>query len=161
MQVSNIIKHITVSTLLMSSAVTFAADIDSNADANDLAIQGYDTVAYFTMGKPVLGSSEFASNYKNATFHFVSEKNRDLFNEDKVKYAPQFGNFCAMGTAMGLKFDVDPTAWKIVEGKLYLNLNKDVQKAWLRDVPGNIKTAEKNWPTLKGLTAEEARALNG
>ncbi|MEL0636845.1 YHS domain-containing (seleno)protein [Marinomonas sp. TI.3.20] len=161
MQVSTIIKHIAAATVLFSSAATFAADIDSNADANDLAIQGYDTVAYFTMGKPVLGSNEFTSNYKNATFHFVSEQNRNLFNKDKVKYAPQFGNFCAMGTAMGLKFDVDPTAWKIVEGKLYLNLNKDVQKAWLRDVPGNIQTAEQNWPELKGLTVAEARALNG
>jgi YHS domain-containing protein len=161
MQVSTFLKHIAVASVLFSSAATFAADIDSNADANDLAIQGYDTVAYFTMGKPVLGSTEFTSNYKNATFRFVSEQNRNLFNKDKVKYAPQFGNFCAMGTAMGLKFDVDPTAWKIVEGKLYLNLNKDVQKAWLRDVPGNIKTAEQNWPTLKDLTADQAKALNG
>jgi len=161
MQVSTFIKHIAVASVLFSSAATFAADIDSNADANDLAIQGYDTVAYFTMGKPVLGSTEFTSNYKNATFRFASEQNRNLFNKDKVKYAPQFGNFCAMGTAMGLKFDVDPTAWKIVEGKLYLNLNKDVQKAWLRDVPENIKTAEQNWPTLKGLTADQAKALNG
>ena len=158
MTISKLIKSTIAATALLMSAFSFSADIDSNADANDVAIKGYDTVAYFTMEKPVLGSSKYTSNYKNATFYFASAENRDLFNTDKEKYAPQFGNFCAMGAAMGLKFDTDPEAWKIVDGKLYLNLNKDVQKAWLRDVPGNIKTAEKNWTKIKSLTPEQAQA---
>ncbi|MEO9654861.1 YHS domain-containing (seleno)protein [Marinomonas sp.] len=161
MKLNKLVKSTLAATALMASAIGFAADIDTNADANDLAIKGYDTVAYFTMSKPVLGSAEYSANYKNATYHFVSAEHRDLFKANQEKYAPQFGGFCAMGTAMNLKFDVDPTAWKVVDGKLYLNLNKDVQKAWLRDVPGNIKTAETNWPELKGLTPEEAQAKNG
>lgn len=161
MNISHLIKSTVAATVLFASAASFAADIDANADANDLAIKGYDTVAYFTMSKPVLGSAEFTSNYKNATFRFVSAENRDLFNTDKTKYAPQYGGFCAMGVAMNFKFDTDPTAWKIVDGKLYLNLNKDVQTAWLRDVPGNLTTSENNWPALKGLTPEEAQAKNG
>jgi hypothetical protein len=161
MNISNLIKNTIAATVLFASAASFAADIDANADANDLAIKGYDTVAYFTMSKPVLGSPEFTSNYKNATFRFVSAANRDLFNTDKTKYAPQYGGYCAMGVAMNLKFDTDPTAWKIADGKLYLNLNKGTQKVWLKDVPGNLITSEKNWPDLKGLTPEEAKAKNG
>jgi len=153
MNVTSIIKSAIVSSAVIASSLSFAADIDANADANDLAIKGYDTVAYFTMNKPVMGSSEYTASYKNSIFHFSKA--------DSGKYAPQYGSFCAMGVAMGLKFDTDPTAWKIVEGKLYLNLNKDVQTAWLRDVPGNLNTAEQNWPSLKLLTAAQAKAKNG
>ncbi|GAB3482773.1 YHS domain-containing (seleno)protein [Marinomonas epiphytica] len=161
MPLTTAIKKTVTVAALFASAASFAADIDANADANDLAIKGYDTVAYFTMEKPVLGSPEYTSTYKNAIYQFVSAEHRDLFNADKAKYAPQFGGYCAMGVAMNQKFDTDPTAWKIEEGKLYLNLNHDVQKAWLRDVPGNLETAFSNWPELKTLTPEEARAQNG
>ena len=161
MKIFNIIKKTVAAVFFLTSSVSFAADIDANADVNDIAIKGYDTVAYFTMGKPVLGSSEFTANYKNATFYFVSANNRDTFNANKAKYAPQYGGYCAMGAALNLKFDTDPTAWKIVDGKLYLNLNKDVQGAWSRDIPGNIVKSEENWPELKLLTPEEAKAKNG
>lgn len=161
MKLTNLIKTLLASATLFVSASSFAADIDMNADKHNVSIKGYDTVAYFTEGKPVRGSSEFTATYKNTTFHFSSAENRDLFNSDQEKYAPQYGGFCAMGVAMNQKFDVDPEAWKVVEGKLYLNYNKDVQKAWLRDVPGNLETAEQNWPELKGLTVEEAKAKNG
>ena len=68
---------------------------------------------------------------------------------DPAKYAPAYGSFCAMGVALEKKLDVDPQAWRVVDGRLYLNVNKDVQKRWLDDVPGNLATAEKNWPRLK------------
>jgi len=161
MNITSVIKSTVVSSAIIASSLSFAADIDANADANDLAIKGYDTVAYFTMNKPVMGNPAYTASYKNSIFQFSSAEHRDLFKADSGKYAPQYGSFCAMGVAMGLKFDTDPTAWKIVEGKLYLNLNKDVQTAWLRDVPGNLKTAEKNWPSLKLLTAAQAKAKNG
>jgi len=161
MNVSTIIKSALLSTAVIASSFSLAADIDANADANDLAIKGYDTVAYFTMNKPVMGSSRYSATYKNSIYHFTSAEHRDLFKTDSAKYAPQYGSFCAMGVAMGLKFDTDPTAWKIVDQKLYLNLSKDVQKAWLRDVPGNLQTAEQNWPTLKLLTPAQAKAKNG
>jgi YHS domain-containing protein len=151
-----VIKQAIATTVILASTAVFAADIDVNANDNNIAIKGYDTVAYFTMSKPVKGNKAFTSTYKNATFYFSSAENRDLFNSDKIKYAPQYGGFCAMGVAMNQKFDIDPDAWKIVDGKLYLNYNKSVQKAWFKDIPGNIKTAEQNWPTLKGLTPKEA-----
>lgn len=161
MNITTFVKASVATAIMLASVVSFAVDIDANADENGLAIKGYDTVAYFTMDKPVMGNAEFTAQHKNSTYQFVNAKHRDLFIADTAKYAPQFGAFCAMGVRMGLKFDTDPTAWRIVEGKLYLNLNKDVQKAWLRDVPGNLKIAEKNWPEIKGLTAAEAKAKNG
>ncbi len=137
----------TAATLALSlSAASFAADIDMNANGNDLAIQGYDPVAYFTNEKPTKGSSDFTATYKNAIYH------RDLFRASPAKYAPQFGGFCAFGVTKGRKFDTDPTAWRVVDGKLYLNLNKDVQKVWLADVPGYITNANQTWPTIKSFT---------
>ena len=140
-------------TLALSlSAASFAADIDINANGNDLAIQGYDPVAYFTQEKPTKGSNDFAATYKNAIYLFSSEQNRDLFRASPAKYAPQFGGFCAYGVTKGRKFDTDPTAWRVVDGKLYLNLNKDVQKVWLENVPGYITNANQTWPTIKSFT---------
>jgi YHS domain-containing protein len=143
----------TVATLaLCLSAASFAADIDMNANGNDLAIQGYDPVAYFTKKAPTKGSSNFTATYKNAIYQFSSEQNRDLFRASPAKYAPQFGGFCAFGVTKGRKFDTDPTAWRVVDGKLYLNLNKDVQKVWLKDVPGYITNANQTWTTIKSFT---------
>ena len=140
----------TAATLALSlSAASFAADIDMNANGNDLAIQGYDPVAYFTNEKPTKGSSDFTATYKNAIYHFSNEQNRDLFRASPAKYTPQFGGFCAFGVTKGRKFDTDPTAWRVVDGKLYL---KDVQKVWLADVPGYITNANQTWPTIKSFT---------
>jgi YHS domain-containing protein len=141
-----------VSTLALSS-LTFAADIDMSADANDVAISGYDTVSYFIDSKPLHGSSQYTATYKNAIYQFSSAENRDTFRANPEYYAPQYGGFCALGVALEKKLTVDPTAWKIVENKLYLNLNKAVQKKWLSDVPGNLETSEHNWPEIKNQNA--------
>jgi hypothetical protein len=161
MKFTSLVKAIAVSAVMLTTTAAFAADIDANADVNDIAIKGYDTVAYFTDKKPVMGSEKFSATYKNAIFHFATAEHRDMFKADAAKYAPQYGGYCAMGVAMNLKFDTDPTAWRIVENKLYLNLNKDVQKAWLSKIPANIQTAETNWPELKVLTPAQAKAKNG
>lgn len=140
----------------MSAAYgAFAADIDVNANLNDVAIQGYDPVAYFTDAQPTKGSAEYTATYKNAIYHFASAEHRDQFRADPAAYAPQYGGYCAFGVTMEKKFDTDPTAWKIVDGKLYLNLNKDVQTRWLTDVPGYIVSANDLWPEIKGVEAGE------
>lgn len=132
---------------------SFAADSDANADANDIAIHGYDTVAYFTESKPTQGSTKFTATYKNTIYQFASSDNRNKFRANPEKYAPQFGGHCAMGVALNKKLDVDPTAWRIVEGKLYLNLNKQVQDKWVSDISGNLKTAYEIWPSIKDKPA--------
>ena len=115
------------------------------------AVHGYDVVAYFTQGKPVAGDDRFTAQYEGATYRFASAEHRDSFIADPAQYAPQYGGYCAFGTAMGRKFDGDPNAWAVVDGKLYLNLNKNIQARWKKDVPGFIRGAENNWPLIRSV----------
>lgn len=138
-------KTLTAAALLTFSSFVFSADIDVNADMNDLAIKGYDPVAYFTKSEPTLGSQKFTAVYKNAIYQFSSKENRDAFKADPSKYAPQYGGYCAFGVTKEKKFDVDPTAWKVVDGKLYLNLNESIQKRWSKEIPGNIQSGNETW----------------
>lgn len=152
---SNIVKGIALSLAMAFASVAVAADKDMNADANDVAISGYDTVAYFNKNMPVQGSDKYTAVYKNTIYKFSSEQNRDAFRANPEKFAPQFGGYCAMGVAMEKKLNVDPTAWRVVDGKLYLNLNKDVQTKWASDIPGHLNTAQTNWPAIKDKSASE------
>jgi hypothetical protein len=86
------------------------------------------------------------------TYRFASSANREAFLADPERYAPAYGGFCAMGVALGKKFDGDPKAWHIADGKLYLNLNPSVQKKWLEDVPGHNVKANANWPRIEDKT---------
>ena len=112
------------------------------------AIDGTDPVAYFTEGRPVEGSSDFKHEWNGATWRFKNAENRDLFAANPEKYAPQYGGYCAWAVSQGYTASTDPEAWKIVDGKLYLNYSKDVQATWERDVPGNISKADGNWPKV-------------
>jgi len=150
-----VIRSIFVGSMLVVSSLSFAADIDMNADENDLAIKGYDPVSYFSMSSPKLGTSKYTATYKGAIYRFSSETHRDMFKQNPGKYAPQYGGYCAFGVAMEKKFDTDPLAWRIVDGKLYLNLNKDVQKKWLTDVPGYLEQSDENWGDIKGVAVNE------
>ncbi|MFM2606707.1 YHS domain-containing (seleno)protein [Vibrio chagasii] len=139
--------------LLGASFSLMAADLDMSVDSNDLAIKGYDPVAYFDSKGPVKGTPEFTATYKNAIYQFVSSENRDQFREDPQAYAPQYGGYCAFGVAMGKKFETDPLAWKVEDGKLYLNLDKSVQKRWLENTQEFIQDANNNWTTIKTIEA--------
>jgi len=112
------------------------------------ALRGYDPVAYFTAAEPRKGLPTLSYEYKGSTFYFSSEENRRAFRQDPEKYAPQFGGYCAYGTAQGYKVSTQPDAFSIVDNKLYLNHNLDVRTIWQKDVPGNIERAEKNWPEV-------------
>ncbi|MGF1880515.1 YHS domain-containing (seleno)protein [Vibrio splendidus] len=139
--------------LLGASFSLMAADIDMSVDSNDIAIKGYDPVAYFTDSGAVQGSSEFTATYKNAIYQFANSDNRDQFRTNPEAYAPQYGGYCAFGVAMGKKFETDPNAWKVEDGKLYLNLDKSVQKRWLEDTQEFIQDANSNWTTIKTVEA--------
>lgn len=120
-----------------------------------IAIRGTDPVAYFTEGRPVAGDPAFATERAGTTWYFVSAANRDAFVADPERYMPQYGGYCAW--AVGAKNQTaptDPDAWRIVDGKLYLNYDAAIQDRWLRDVPGFIQKADRNWPGIRdGLTA--------
>lgn len=126
-----------------------------NADGQGVLLHGHDPVAYFTAGKPVPGVAAYTATHAGGTYRFASAANRDAFVAAPGKYAPQFGGYCAMGVAYGKKFDVDPAAFRIVDGKLYLNKDRKTQEAWLKDVPGRIAQANAKWPSIKGKAAAE------
>jgi len=107
---------------------------------------GYDPVAYFTAHKPVMGKATITYAWKGATWRFASTQNRDAFKANPAKYAPQYGGYCAYAVAKGATASGDPKVWHIVGGKLYFNLSRPVQKLWEKDIPGNIKAGNKNWP---------------
>lgn len=114
-----------------------------------LALSGYDAVAYFTDGKPVEGNASFETEWSGVRWRFASAEHRDAFKAHPEKYAPRFGGYCAFGVSRGYAVDADPTAWKIVEGKLYVNHDKKVQQLWEKELPTIIGTAETRWPTIE------------
>jgi YHS domain-containing protein len=132
----------------------FAANVHAGEfyEKEGVAIKSYDVVAYFKDKKPVKGSSKHKAEYKGSVFHFSSKANRDVFTANPAKYAPQYNGFCAFGTAGGYKAAVDPAAFTIVNDKLYLNYNKDVQKQWRADIPNLVVKADKNWPEVSRQT---------
>lgn len=111
-----------------------------------LALKGYDPVAYFDDGRAVAGQDTFSHEWNGATWRFASAEHRDAFVSKPQEYAPQFGGYCAWAVGHGYSAKGDPEAWKIVDGKLYLNYNKDVQAKWSQDIPGYIDRGNQNWP---------------
>jgi len=113
-----------------------------------LAIRGADPVAYFTEGAAVKGSADFEYTWNGATWRFSSEANLDAFKADPAAYAPQYGGYCAKAVSEGNLASIDPEAWRIVDGKLYLNYSPAVQQQWLADVAGSIAAGDRNWDAV-------------
>jgi YHS domain-containing protein len=134
--------------LMMVGAVMLTARA-VNTDEQGLAIKGYDPVAYFVAGGPAEGSAEFEWEWQGATWRFTSAANQARFAADPVKYAPQYGGYCAWAVSNNYTAPVDPEAWKIVAGKLYLNYNRDVQARWEKEMSQRIKQADAHWPELR------------
>ena len=116
--------------------------------AKGIAIKGYDTVAYFEQSQAVKGSPSFEYTWNGAKWLFATAAHRDAFAKDPARYAPQYGGYCAFGMSQGHAVPVDPEAWKIVDGKLYLNYSKSVQEKWVQEQSKWISEADKNWPGL-------------
>ncbi|HUF45411.1 MAG TPA: YHS domain-containing (seleno)protein [Aestuariivirgaceae bacterium] len=116
-----------------------------NAGPDKVAIKGYDTVAYFTEGRPTMGLEEFSHEWQGAEWRFASPEHRDLFAADPEKYAPRFGGFCAMGMSLGAQAQIDPEAWAIVGDKLYLTHSPSALAKFTVDTPGHIAKAESVW----------------
>lgn len=135
--------------LLFQAPAAFAAkDAVYTGTFSSLAVSGYDPVAYFAEGKPVEGSGDFEFEWNGATWRFANQSNLDNFKADPQAYAPQYGGYCAWAVSQGYTASTDPEAWRIVDGKLYLNYSKGVQATWVRDIPGNIAKGDKNWPKV-------------
>ena len=126
----------------------------ARGDEPRLSISGYDPVAYFTDGRPVQGKAEFESVWRKLRWRFASGEHRDLFIKDPQRYAPQYDGYCAMGVsneAAAHKDTVDPEAWTIVDGKLYLVHNTYWLEQWREKAKEYIKKADKDWQAVADL----------
>ncbi|MBC7888129.1 MAG: YHS domain-containing protein [Ferruginibacter sp.] len=134
--------------LLLAALPLFAqkAEIFSNTAG---AIRGYDPVAYFIESKAVKGDTSLSFIWKGSNWYFSTKENLELFKAAPEKYAPQYGGYCAYGTADGHKAPTDPNAWTIVDGKLYFNYNKQVLVMWNKKQKEFIEKADSNWPKIK------------
>ena len=116
-----------------------------------LSISGYDPVAYFTEGKPVQGKSEIEYLWHKLRWRFASNQHREMFTKDPDRYAPQYDGYCAMGVSnddAAHKDTVDPEAWAIVDGKLYLEHNQYWLGVWREQSEEYIKRANASWQGL-------------
>lgn len=140
-----------LSVCLLSAGLAHAADKPVYTGFfSNLAVSGYDPVAYFTDNRPVKGDRRFSYDYQGAQWHFASAANRDRFIAEPTRYAPQYGGYCAWAVSEGDTASADPAFWKIVDGKLYLNYDAGVQKKWEKDIAGHIRKADANWPGVLG-----------
>ncbi len=120
-----------------------------DSDIADAAVSGYDVVSYFQAdGKPQKGSDKFTVKHDGATYRFASAANADAFKAAPADFAPQYGGHCAWAMSRGSLAPGDATLYKIVDGKLYLNFNQQVQETWQKDIPGFVSKANAAWPTI-------------
>lgn len=142
--------------LLLLSVTAFSQEAlrkkEFNLNKDGLAIQGYDPVAYFKLGKAVKGSSSNAVYYQGATYYFSSAENKELFKQDPSKYEPQYGGWCAYAMGKeGSKVEVDPETFKIMNGKLFLFYNRffnNTLKSWNKDETNLHANADVNWKKI-------------
>lgn len=113
-----------------------------------VAIDGYDPVAYFTDGEPVRGTPCFEMEHEGTVFRFSSQEHLDQFAESPSAFLPQLGGYSVFGMARGKRYDVNPTSFDIIDGKLYLSRNKKVRQLWQANPTGYLDRAEENWRAL-------------
>ena len=155
MKKRSIIHHLILAAVLLvcsgglfgGSGPVHAGELINTGYFGGVAIKGYDPVAYFTEGRAMKGSKEFVYEWLGTPWYFANARHRDLFAADPVKYAPQFGGYCALGMASGQSTaNIDPEGWRIIDGKLYLNATK--AGPLLDQLPGQITQAEATWPKV-------------
>jgi hypothetical protein len=122
--------------------------VNTLGSPDGIAIRGYDPVAYFRDGGPRLGKPEFSVRHGDALWRFASAEHKALFEADPERYLPAYGGFCAYGTSRGYLVKIEPEAWSIVDGRLYLNYDLGVRDTWLVRTKTYIARADGNWPRL-------------
>ena len=120
-----------------------------NVDKKGLALKGYDPVAYFKDHKAVKGNAKYKLRHGAAVWYFASDEHRQAFKSNPGKYKPRYGGYCAWAMSQGKLADIDPKAWKIHAGKLYLNYNKAIQRKWEKNMKAFIRDADEKWPKVQ------------
>ena len=142
-------------TLFVFLAMTILSPAYSADAIPAVALSGYDVVSYFTRGKAEKGSEQHAYMYKGATYYFSSDEQQKMFIAAPEKYLPQYDGYCAYGVTVGRKLEASPEAWKIVNGKLYLNLNREFLADWSKNVEQSITEGDDQWELIKDIPASE------
>jgi len=117
----------------------------------NIAIKGYDPVSYFKDGHAAKGSPDHSYTWLGATWHFANSMHRDAFASEPIRYAPQYGGFCALGTANEeASANIDPEAWRIVGGRLYLFSGKEgLEEDFDSRASDVIAKADVTWPKIQ------------
>lgn len=136
-----------ISALSIAPAAAQQAPVHTGLLSN-VAVGGYDPVAYFTDGRPVRGSAEFRTIHQGFEYRFASAAHLAAFRANPARYLPQYGGYCAWAVSQGYTAAGNPRNWRIVDGKLYLNYNSEIQQRWERDIPGFIRDGDANWPSV-------------
>jgi len=145
----NRFKSIMLALFVVTVSLWAANSFAGNVEYSTTGVLGYDLVSYHTEGKPVRGDGNNLVVVDDITYLFANEDNKKAFEKNPEKYLPAYGGYCAFGVSVNKKFVGDPEVWKIVDGTLYLNLDRNIQKMWFEDIPGNIVKANQNWPNIK------------
>ncbi len=136
--------------------VLLSAGVNAEPITNSVVgVQGYDLVSYHTGARPQRGTGNHVVEYQGVNYLFINSANQKAFEQNPGKYLPAYGGYCAFGAAVGKKFIADPEIWQIVDGRLYLNLDNNVRSDWVKDIPGYIKKADKNWKVIKDKAPAE------
>ena len=143
----------TIKTILMGLVLAFGSSALATEEYATPAVGGYDVVSYFSGTQPVRGSGMHAATHEGQTYLFANKDNKKAFEKNPGQYLPQYGGWCAFGAALGKKFHVDPLAFAVVNGKLYLNLDKSIQEKWLAKQASMISDADKKWDSIKAKPA--------
>ena len=145
-----------VALLLASSLSLFSLSAAAGSYENSVTgVNGYDLVSYQNSKKPIRGNGNYLAVHNDVTYLFASAENQKTFEANPNKYVPAYGGYCAFGASVGKKFVGDPEVWRIVDGKLYLNLDAGIQKDWLKDIPGRIEKADAKWLTIRDKAPSE------
>ena len=141
--------------LLACAGLATIASAAIDYASSTVGVSGYDLVSYHTSKRPLPGNGHFVAVHDGVTYLFANEQNKATFERNPDKFLPAYGGYCAFGVSVGKKFMADPEVWRVVDGKLYLNLDERIQDQWLMDVAGRIKTADKNWGEIKDKSPAE------
>ena len=130
---------------ITSSVQAQAADYQSSVTG----VNGYDVVSYHNSKRPIRGNGHYLAVHNGVTYLFANKENLETFQETPDHFVPAYGGYCAFGVSDGKKFVGDPEVWRIVDDKVYLNLDARIQAEWLKDVPGKIDVANANWVKIR------------
>lgn len=151
----NRVRSIMLALFVVTASFWAANSFADSVEYSTTGVLGYDLVSYHTEGQPERGTGDNLVVHDGITYLFSSETNKNTFEKNPERYLPAYGGYCAFGVSVSKKFVGDPEVWKIVNGRVYLNLNRDIQKLWFEDISGNIVKAEKNWLQIKDKSPDQ------